>query len=231
MKLANYEEYESLKKRLVKEDDCNFLVTFTNPFSYYLLKDLKLEDEFEHIFSDGVMLCILYRLFKKEKVDRISFDFSSIALDFLNFCLEKNIKVGFVGASQEEVDKSIVEINKKIRRGHISFYRNGYFISDEEKEAFYSEVRKNKIDVMIIGQGAPLQEITAVELRNNCPNLKLSITCGGFLSQSTNGDYYPKYISKLNLRWAYRVFKHEHVRKKFFGSYPKFLLRFFRESF
>lgn len=230
MKISSHIDYEALKKGLEVNKKQPVLVTFVNPFSYYLIQDLELSSEFDYIFSDGFFLCSLKNIFNKTNISRLSFDYSSIAFDFFNFCMLNSFKVALIGGTQDEIKESVKRINEKLVGGSIEFYRSGYFISEEEKRTLYSTINDRQLEVVVIGQGAPLQEMTAIEIRNNCPSVKICITCGGFLSQSVNGEYYPAYINKFNLRWLYRIFKHKHVRKKFFGSYPSFLLRFFKEE-
>lgn len=80
--------------------------------------------------------------------------------------------------------------------------------------------------------GSPYQENFSISLKNSFGNsrLKLIITCGGFLTQtSIKTDYYHPIIKKTGLRWLQRMVMHKHVRDKVFSKYPSFILKYFVE--
>ena len=63
------------------------LVSFVNPFSYsVLIKSPMIVDGIDLFYSDGSLLQRLHNIFhRKSKVNRVSFDYSSIAGDVFNF--------------------------------------------------------------------------------------------------------------------------------------------------
>ncbi len=92
MHLMNKADYNQLKENLL--NGCNkHLISFVNPFSFYEMKlQPELTNQFDGFFSDGGLLCNLHNIFNKEKIDRVSFDYSSIADDFLTFCESEKLK-------------------------------------------------------------------------------------------------------------------------------------------
>lgn len=204
------------------------MITFANAYSYYKLIDDKLCSHFDYIFFDGILLVKLYNLKFKKNIKRVSFDFTSIADRFFRQCVSENFSVSIIGAKEQEIVKTYAYLQK--RYGHcILNYRSGYFNSVAEEEDYFNYINNNNVSVVLVGMGAPTQELFSIKLKNKCKNLKFIITCGGFLSQTVNGEYYPHFFNKFNLRWLYRLYKHKHVRNKFFKEYPKFILRFINE--
>ncbi len=77
----------------------------------------------------------------------------------------------------------------------------------EEVDAMTSRVINLKPDIVIAGMGAPRQELLLIALKNNHYE-GLAITCGGFFDQYLQAtEYYPALINRLNLRFAYRLYK------------------------
>ncbi|WP_249554552.1 WecB/TagA/CpsF family glycosyltransferase [Shewanella sp. 10B] len=179
------------------------------------------------MFSDGLLLTWLNNLFEDKKIVRTSFDYSSIASDFFDFCSYKKLKVGLLGGAEDEISVACERIKVLHPSLIVSLHRNGYFSSDNEKNDFINSLIANDVDVVIVGLGSPLQEDFAIMLYNKMPNLKCVITCGGFITQtSIKADYYPRLIKKFGLRWLYRAILHKHVRKRLFIDYPKFFISY-----
>jgi N-acetylglucosaminyldiphosphoundecaprenol N-acetyl-beta-D-mannosaminyltransferase len=64
------------------------IVTFVNTFSYYKLLDSNCSiDKIDYIFVDGYLQVVLHNLFHKKKINRASFDFSSLANDFFDYVM------------------------------------------------------------------------------------------------------------------------------------------------
>lgn len=225
MLLSSTNDTEEILRNLDTMD--NALITFVNPYSYYTIKDARLDSNFEYIFSDGTLLTALNNKVSKNKISRVSFDYTSFALLFFNRCKELNLRVAIIGAKSSECSKAVEYFRAK-HSLRIEYMRSGYFDSGEDYAKCYNEINSNEIDIVIVGMGAPLQERFLIELKKNC-RVKVGITCGGFISQSVNGDFYPKIIDKLNIRWLYRLITQPHVRKKFFLPYTKFMSRYLKE--
>ncbi|MDR5733108.1 WecB/TagA/CpsF family glycosyltransferase [Caballeronia sp. LZ025] len=99
--------------------------------------------------------------------------------------------------------------------------RNGYFLCDLDRIDALRDVLDPKANVLICGMGSPYQERFLHELR------KLgwrgtAYTCGGFLHQMAKkgARYYPAWIDRLQLRWAYRIYDEPTLFKRYFFGYP-----------
>ncbi|WP_261817992.1 WecB/TagA/CpsF family glycosyltransferase [Vibrio gallicus] len=223
MKLLSDSDYKDLKAT-----DNRALISFVNPYSYYEIKDNeRLSREFHGFFSDGSLLCLLNNFFNENKIERISFDYSSIANDFLSYCEESDLTVSILGAKQDELSKTIVIFKDKYPKLKLGYCRNGYF-SNDEFEGIMLSLKSS--DVVIVGMGAPTQEEIAARIfKEN--NHRLVITCGGFITQtSIKEDYYHPIIKKLGLRWLQRIVMHKHVRDKVLSKYPSFIVRYIKEN-
>tara|TARA_R110002094_G_scaffold2675_3_gene10491 strand:- start:1265 stop:1984 length:720 start_codon:yes stop_codon:yes gene_type:complete len=219
---------------LLKEDAPSqfHIVSFVNPFSYIeLLKSPALIDGVDSFFADGALLRTFHNLFyPSNKVERLSFDFSSIAHDVFNWCQDKNKKVALIGGEASEITVAVHNIKKLYPALNIAYSHDGY-VKDKK---ICKEVKNNVInsgaEVLICGMGTPLQEDFLLSLKNCQSSLKLGFTCGGFLTQtSIKPDYYHPLVKKTGLRWLQRMIMHTHVRNRVLKEYPKFLLLYLKK--
>jgi N-acetylglucosaminyldiphosphoundecaprenol N-acetyl-beta-D-mannosaminyltransferase len=204
------------------------LITFVNIFSYYRLLDSGFPtDRLDTILVDGLVHVKLHNFYHKEKINRVSFDFSSLANDCLEYAQKNNLKVALIGAKADEIKIAVMNLQNKYRNLCIVYSRNGYFFSGSEMQELCNTLRQKGPDLIILGMGTPEQEKCALYLSEHgllCP----IITCGGFLTQvAKRSDYYRYIVKKLNLRWLQRAIEFKHVRKRLFVYYPKNIIRYF----
>ncbi|HCG6789353.1 TPA: WecB/TagA/CpsF family glycosyltransferase [Vibrio parahaemolyticus] len=201
-------------------------VSFVNLFSYSeVSKNAGLVNNIDYYFSDGALLCYLHRIFNT-KIVRASFDFSSIANDFFNVCINNKLKVAIVGATSEEVNLAVNNLKSLYPHLNVVYFRDGYI---KERSTFMKELNDISPDVVILGMGTPHQELMAVTLKDILNKVSIIITCGGFLTQtSIKKDYYHPIVKKLGLRWLQRCYMHKHVRDRVFKEYPIQLLNYCR---
>ena len=199
-------------------------ISFVNPFSYMeVASKPTLIKEIDYFFSDGALLCKLHGLFNT-KVERASFDFSSIAAPFLLTLEATSKSIAVVGAKEEEVSLAVRNLQLMYPKLNIVFYRNGYI---DDSEQLIEELNKHQPDVVLLGMGSPYQENMALTLKPKLQQTSLIITCGGFLTQtSIKSDYYHPLIKKFGLRWLQRMYMHKHVRDRVIKKYPKFLFSY-----
>jgi len=214
------------------KDNKQRLVSFVNPFSYrVLLNSPNIIDGIDSFYSDGSLLQRLHNIFyPKSKVNRISFDYSSIAGEVFEFVQNNELNIAFVGGTSTEISKAEVNIKTCYPMLNIVYSRSGYFNGEEEKKDCFNLIDESNAAVLIVGMGTPIQEQFLMEAKLNCPNVKLMFTCGGFLTQTAiKSDYYHPLIKKLGLRWLQRVVMHKHVRQRIIKDYPKFLVTYLYE--
>jgi exopolysaccharide biosynthesis WecB/TagA/CpsF family protein len=196
------------------------LHTFINPYSYLLLRNNdSVFKEMDHILVDGELMVKLLKWIGVAAVTRTSFDMTSLAPFIFREAEEKGSSLYFVGSKQQEITASVKAILKVYPSLNISRYRNGYF--NGEMDAELELVLELDPDIVIAGLGTPLQEEFLIKLKKKGWK-GTGFTCGGFLHQTSSGiEYYPKWINKYNLRWAYRIYDEPKLFGRYFLDYPK----------
>jgi len=202
-------------------------IGFLNPFSYPVVaNNAGLRDGFDKWFVDGSLLCRLSNLFRSRRLDRVSFDFSSIAHGVLSYCNTKGLRIGLLGGTAEEVSSASRYLAERYPQASFVFVEHGYFPDNEIDEKIECLVNQG-VQVAIVGLGTPKQEQFVLRLKENAKGPALLFTCGGFLSQTgLSGDYYPNWVKRTGLRWLYRAMRHRHVRKRLVIDYPKFVVTY-----
>ena len=133
------------------------IITFVNPFSYEKLKiSNHLISELDYIFSDGSLLCFFNNLFKKRKITRVSFDYSSIAKEVLLFAEIYKKKVAIIGATEKELELAVKALTSRHKNLNIVFTRNGYFSSESEKTKTLKDIDREKLENKFLKKGKKL---------------------------------------------------------------------------
>ena len=168
------------------------IYTFLNPYSYHVARgNYSLFSQMDGIFCDGKLLCMVLRLLNI-KVERVSFDMTSLAPIVFSYAETNNRSLYVLGSSEADIEKSIKYFLQLYPNLNILGFRSGFFSSLEEREGVISRVRELGPEIVIVGMGTPLQEKFLLDLKNSGWN-GLGFTCGGFLHQtSARGlNYYP----------------------------------------
>ncbi|GAA0353497.1 WecB/TagA/CpsF family glycosyltransferase [Bowmanella denitrificans] len=227
LKLKSAPSTEELLASLLVDHDEPVSVSFVNPYSYQILAQRPdLLNALDHLYCDGVSGAKLLSWRLKCKIERVSFDMTSLAPIFFRFSEENNLRVYLLGANQKEVEGSRDSFLKTFPKLNVVGARNGYFSNESEMTKACEDIFSKSADVVIVGMGTPKQEefIKYIKSYSNT-GLKGIFTCGGFIHQSSlKAEYYPYWINKLELRWLYRLLFEPHSRKRVFKYYPKFLI-------
>lgn len=206
------------------------LFTFVNPYSYGILMEKKSSflNDF-NILSDGILFVTLYNFFNENKINRYSFDFTSLAPVVFSYASKYKLRVALVGGTENEINKAKIVINNKYPKLNIVLSHHG-FIKGNVNDVI-DMMKDKEIQVVISGLGTPFQEEFLINCQKNIDSLKLGFTCGGFLTQiSNNENYFHPFFDKLNLRWLQRFLRHSYVRKRLFIDYPIFVFKYIFEN-
>ena len=195
------------------------IYTFLNPVSYLdARRNKQLFDEFDGIFVDGSILIGAIQIFYNKKINRRSFDMTSVAPALFDYSIKNSKSIYIVGAKEEELKMVINVLKHSYPKLNVIGYRNGYFNSQKEKEEEYEKIISTSPDFLIVGMGIIYQERFLVEIKNRGFE-GIGFTCGGFISQTAKGkdkiDYYPEWVDKYNVRFLYRMYKEKHTRKRY----------------
>jgi N-acetylglucosaminyldiphosphoundecaprenol N-acetyl-beta-D-mannosaminyltransferase len=198
-------------------------VIYLNPSTYNSFrKNMELIKNVDGVRFDGLFMSSFLKIFGIKVPKRQSFDMTSLAPKVFHKAEEEGLNVFICGGTDDDVDKFCKIIKSRYPNLQIIGQRNGYF-SDAEFESVKNEITLNSPDIVILGLGGQKQEIIASKLTPYVDGY--IFTCGAFISQTTQKiDFYPKYINKLNLRWAYRFVVEPRTIKRVLISYPLFIV-------
>jgi exopolysaccharide biosynthesis WecB/TagA/CpsF family protein len=149
-------------------------------------------DRFDYVGVDGILLCHLL----KSCPPRTSADL------VLPLLLEHPVplRIALIGSTAETVRAVATKIEG--RYGHqVVLVRDGYAGLPTPAD-LRSELRAARVQLAVVGLGAPLQDHYALALRS--PGI-LVATCGGWLDQFAGESYYPAWAYPLRLNWLVRL--------------------------
>lgn len=217
----------NLIRLIQNEQNKKGLITFLNPYSYLLARqNTEVFEQFDRIHIDGIALVKILDLFGIAKVQRESFDMTSMAPEVFSDASEEGQTIYFIGTEPTVIDKAVANIQSIYPKLKVIGFRDGYFTTNDEKVSTIKNIVQHNPDIVICGMGTPLQEQFLVDLTEKGWN-GTGYTCGGFLHQTANNiQYYPEWIDKYNLRWVYRIYDEPKLFKRYFWEYPKFLAVF-----
>jgi N-acetylglucosaminyldiphosphoundecaprenol N-acetyl-beta-D-mannosaminyltransferase len=211
---------------LVNKETAGFY-SFVNLSNLQPLCNSEYVNQFTYL-SDGFLLTSLINLTKKNKAERCSFDFTSIAHTVF-LAAEKYNRIVVLKGERKDIGKSFISLIKEHYPKLKVIYFDGYN-NDWDNEI--REISNLRFPIVIAGLGSGLQEAYGSRLVNKRD--VLFFTCGGFLRQTTQSinslDYYPKWINKFNLRFIYRMIKEPYTIKRYLISYPLNLIFFMKHS-
>lgn len=214
----------------MQDTETSYLVTFVNPGSVALgLRDETFRNElsrFDLVLPDGIALVKALGL-RGIRGDRISFDSTSLAPHVFRIAQQLKKTVMLVGGGPgiaQQAARNLLAAFPGVRIVHAF---DGFEEADRAAKCAVEEL----VDVVICAMGAGAQENFLLRLRDagwrGC-----GFTCGGYFDQLSDGlHYYPVWVDRWNLRWAYRLYREpRRLWRRYFIDYALFLVSFVRES-
>ncbi len=182
-------------------------VTFINPSSWALARS---RPEFPDmlrqmtlVLPDGIGVAAACRFLTGLECPRISFDASSLADPFFRTAAEKKATILLVGGAPG-VDEQMLD---KLQDNWPGLKLTGSMHGYGGLAPKVRSVMDKAPDIVIAGMGGLRQERFLLDLAA-AGYTGLAITCGGFFDQYLeNARYYPRWIDRWNLRFAWRLFK------------------------
>ena len=211
-------------ENIFSNTDVPVKVTFINLYSVAVLNKKTCSD-FHYVLVDSFLLIWLSNCFRRAwslpRIQRHSFDFSSIAGEVFSHCESRRLSVLVVGGADADALSFKNVLKERYQNLNVTVV-GGFDRSNLEKVASQS------FDVAIFGMGCPLQEDFLLKY---AANKKYLFTCGGFVTQTATkmGDYYPNLFVVFNLRWLYRFLYEPHVMKRTIIYYPVGFFKFIRD--
>lgn len=204
------------------------ITSFVNPYSMLVLEENEsLAHAVDQWCVDGISLVKIFAKWEQKKINRFSFDDSSLAPLVFNFAKKNNKTLAVIGTKELFINKAVQTIESKFDV-KVSYHRNGYFKDSIDLQECINTINKQNIDIVICGMGTPFQEDFLIKLKKSGWN-GYGFTCGGYLHQiATKENYYPVFFDKLNIRWIYRIIDEPKLVKRYFYLYPIFFIRYFK---
>lgn len=205
--------------------------TYLNPVSYLTaLENKKLFSQMDGIFADGGLLVKAIKLVYCKQVTRRSFDMTSMAPELFAYAAEHGKTIYIVASKQEQVEKAVEIFRERYPNVKFAGHRNGYFANENEMEQEAKHIAELNPDFLIVGMGALMQEKFLLKVKH-AGYQGIGFTCGGFIHQTSRNeiDYYPSWVDKTNLRFAYRMWKEPHTRKRYLMAGLLFPAKFIAE--
>lgn len=206
--------------------------TFVNHYSYLKLrKNPDILNSFDSINIDGILLCQALKLIGINKT-RSSFDMTSLAPLVFESAQKNADDIYFIGGENGIIEKAIHFFKSKYPALQVSGYRHGFFSSNEDRIKTINDIKILNPKIIIVGMGTPFQEKLLIDLVNTGWD-GTGYTCGGFFHQTAKSGltYYPDWINKYNLRWAYRVYDEPKLIRRYTLDFIVFLLFFTYDTF
>ncbi|HHQ6589409.1 MAG: WecB/TagA/CpsF family glycosyltransferase [Pseudomonadota bacterium] len=206
----------------------NKIYTFLNCYSYFIFrKNVQVFSEFNGIYCDGIVFEKMMRSIKV-RTSRVSFDMTSLAPVVFDYAQKNNETVILVGSEEGIVDKVKEHLSSEFQQLRIVDVRHGFFNNDGERYSYLTKVIEINPDYVIAGMGTPYQEKFLLDLKKLGWE-GIGFTCGGFFHQTCNRGikYYPNWMDRFNLRWAYRIWDEPKLAKRYFIYYPISIVAFY----
>jgi exopolysaccharide biosynthesis WecB/TagA/CpsF family protein len=180
-----------------RELDTVTTVTWLNHYSAQIALDScgsQLRD-FDVVGIDGLALCKLIKAPARTSAD--------LLLPRLLPEL-RNARVLIVGGSPDALTETIECVEGMLNHGSVVIAALDGYEDVANDEMLEDIVLTSQPDIVIVGMGAPRQEIVAQQIAKMLRR-GLVFTCGGFLDQIRQGNYYPAWAYPLRLNWAVRL--------------------------
>ena len=160
---------------------------------------------------DGIGVVIASRIMKKPLQERVA------GFDFLMKMMDKGYKTFLLGARGDVVKRAAERLENVVG------FRDGYF-GEDETESIIKQINDSKAEFLVVGLGAPKQELWIYENREKLA-CKVAMGVGGCIDVIAGEvKRAPKLWQKLCLEWLYRAVK----EPKRFGRLmvlPKFIIQ------
>ncbi|TCK93465.1 N-acetylglucosaminyldiphosphoundecaprenol N-acetyl-beta-D-mannosaminyltransferase [Natranaerovirga hydrolytica] len=187
-------------------------------------KEIKLQEILNHsdlVVPDGIGIVKAAKILKDPLTERVA------GYDLVQNVFEKisktNHTVYFLGGAKEVADQAAKNMQEKYPGLKIIGCHDGYFSKNEEM-TIIQEINELKPDLLLVGLGAPRQEMWLYDNRKKL-NAKACIGVGGsFDVMSGKVKRAPKWMIKSNLEWFYRLLV-QPTRIKRMINLPIFMLK------
>lgn len=228
MAITRPELLASMKEGAVYTPNVDHLVKLQNNSEFY-----KAYKNAEFIVCDSKILRACSFLLK----DRIpeTIQGSSLLKDFYMYHKDNaDVKIFLLGAAEGVAEKAMRCINERAgRRAVVGAHSPsfGFEKNDAECEKIVEMLKNSEANVLVVGVGAPKQEIWIEKYRSALPNIKLFFALGATIDfEAGNIARAPKWIQKCGMEWFFRLMKEpRRLWRRYLVDDPVFFWKFFKQ--
>ena len=183
------------------------LVTFANPAAaQHVRSSPAFADRlraFDLVLPDGIGLCLAIRWLHGLRAPRVSFDMTSLAPAIFEHARRESLGVVLVGGRPGITARARDRLAERFPGLDVIGVFDGY----SDIAGTIRLVASLQPRIVVCGMGVVRQETFMLDLKAQGWR-GWGFTCGGFFDQLQAGvKYYPAWIDRMNLRWAYRLFR------------------------
>jgi N-acetylglucosaminyldiphosphoundecaprenol N-acetyl-beta-D-mannosaminyltransferase len=183
--------------------------------------------QFDWVICDGIGMVVAARRIAGAKIERTTFDRTSLAEPVLQWAAENGVPLVVVGAKSGIGEQAGMRMSELTPGLQFEKAFSGY---DENPQAAKAFLLDHPGRLVVCGMGSPRQEAFLLELKQGGWR-GIGFTCGGFLDQLVERkDYFPGWVDRLHMRFLYRLCKEpRRLWRRYLVEYQVFLWRFARE--
>ncbi|OON90770.1 MAG: N-acetylmannosaminyltransferase [Candidatus Epulonipiscium fishelsonii] len=212
-------------KKFMNQDKLRLICTPNPEIIMRAREDLELKNILNHadlVIPDGIGVVIASKiLYDKGLTQRVA------GYDLIQNTMKQSqngeYKYFFLGGKPNIAKLAAKKMRHKYPNIKVVGYNDGYF-SPLENESIIEKINNSNANILLVGFGAPKQEIWIKQNKYLLKNIKVAIGVGGsFDVMSGTTKRAPKIFIKFGLEWLYRLFM-QPTRLKRMLVLPKFLL-------
>jgi len=175
--------------------------------------------EADIITPDGIGIVLAVRFLRGKAIPRLPG--IDIAERLLAFCEEQGMGVYLLGARASVVEQACRNLSLRFPKLKIVGYHHGYFQGEEEK--VIEDIQRKAPRVLLVGMGAPYQEIFIARTKTRLPCVLMMGVGGSFDVWAMRIKRAGNLVRRMGLEWLYRAFQ-DRSRWKRLAFIPSFIL-------
>lgn len=216
-----------MKKYGNRKDNQCYIVTPNPEIALQSIRNSKLRRAMNEAYislPDGIGLKFAAFLFGKKIPHRISG--ADFMLYLCAYAEKRGYSVGLLGGGEGVARKAREKLIEKYSKLNIVYADSGItqdnFSLDDQN--CIDAINKANPKILLVGFGAPKQELWIYENLKKVPGVKLAMVVGGSLDfVSGKAKRAPKFIRNLGFEWIYRLLKQPWRIKRIYNATFKFM--------